>query len=67
MKRYLLLTLAVAAIFSWAGLAYTSAAHDDSRNPTLPWFYASPYRLLFDKWPFFERVSTRHFERAVHL
>jgi Domain of unknown function (DUF4437) len=32
MKRYLFLTLAVAGIFSWAGLACTSAAHDNSQE-----------------------------------
>jgi hypothetical protein len=32
MKRYLFLTLAVAGIFSWTWLAFTSAAHDDSHE-----------------------------------
>jgi quercetin dioxygenase-like cupin family protein len=32
MKRYLFLTLAVAGISSWAGLAFTSTAHDNSHE-----------------------------------
>jgi catechol 2,3-dioxygenase-like lactoylglutathione lyase family enzyme len=32
MKRFLFLTLAVAGIFSWEGLAFTSAAHDNSQE-----------------------------------
>ena len=49
MKRYLFLTFAVAGIFSWAGLAFTSAAHDHphERNAftpdTIPWGPAPPF------------------------
>ena len=32
MKRYLFLSLAVTGMFYWAGLAFTNAAHDDSRE-----------------------------------
>ena len=48
MKRYLFLTLAVAGIFSWAGLAFTSAAHDHSHEKnaftpdTISWGAAPP-------------------------
>jgi Domain of unknown function (DUF4437) len=48
MKRYLLLTLTVAGIFSCAGLAFTSAAHDDSHEKnaftpnTISWGAAPP-------------------------
>jgi quercetin dioxygenase-like cupin family protein len=48
MKRYFLLILAVVGIFSWAGLAFTSAAHDHSQEKnaftpeTIPWGPAPP-------------------------
>src|SRR3984893_1499617 len=46
MKRYLSLTLAVVGFFAWAGLLFTSAAHDHSRNAftpdTIPWGPAPP-------------------------
>jgi hypothetical protein len=48
MKRYLFLTLAVAAIFSGAGLAFTSAAHDSAHQKnvftpdTITWGAAPP-------------------------
>ena len=48
MKRYLSLTLAMAGMFSWAGLAFTSAAHDHSPETnaftpdTIPWGPAPP-------------------------
>jgi len=48
MKRYLSLTLAMAGMFSWAGLAFTSAAHDHSHETnaftpdTIPWGPAPP-------------------------
>jgi quercetin dioxygenase-like cupin family protein len=32
MKRYLFLTVAAAVVFSWAGLAFTSAAYDNSHE-----------------------------------
>ena len=48
MKRYLLLTLAVVGIFSWAGLGFTLAAHDNSHAKniftpdTISWGAAPP-------------------------
>ena len=48
MKPYLILTLAVAGIFSWAGLAFRSAAHDNSHEKnaftpdTISWGAAPP-------------------------
>ena len=48
MKRYLFLTLAVAGIFSWAQLAFTGAAHDNSHEKnaftpdTISWSAAPP-------------------------
>ncbi len=48
MKRYLSFTLAMAGMFSWAGLAFTSAAHDHSPETnaftpdTIPWGPAPP-------------------------
>src|SRR6266513_3993636 len=48
MKRYLSLTLAMAGMFSWAGLAFTSAAHDHPpetnafTQDTIPWGPAPP-------------------------
>jgi quercetin dioxygenase-like cupin family protein len=48
MKRYLFLALAVPGIFSWAGLAFTSAAHDNSHEKnaftpdTISWGAAPP-------------------------
>lgn len=48
MKRYLFLTLAVAGMFSWAGLAFSRAAHDQSHEKnaftpdTIPWGPAPP-------------------------
>jgi hypothetical protein len=48
MKRYLFLTLAAAGIFSWAGLAFTSAGPDNSREKnaftpdTISWVAAPP-------------------------
>jgi catechol 2,3-dioxygenase-like lactoylglutathione lyase family enzyme len=48
MKRYLFLALAVAGMFSWAGLALTSAAHDHAHEKnaftpdTIPWGPAPP-------------------------
>jgi len=47
-KRTFLLTLGVVGIFSWAGLAFTSAAHDHSHEKnaftpdTIPWGPAPP-------------------------
>jgi quercetin dioxygenase-like cupin family protein len=48
MKRYLFLAVAVAGIFSWVGLAFTSAAQDDSHKKnaftpdTISWGAAPP-------------------------
>ena len=48
MKRYLFLTLAVAGIFSCAGLAFTRPAHDHAHEKnaftpdTIPWGPAPP-------------------------
>jgi quercetin dioxygenase-like cupin family protein len=48
MKRYGYLTLAMAGMFAWAGLAFTSAAHDHSHETnaftpdTIPWRPAPP-------------------------
>ena len=48
MKRYLFLTLAVAGIFSWAGLAFTNAAqqaaheHNAFTPDTISWVAAPP-------------------------
>src|SRR6201984_2705479 len=48
MKRYFLLTLGVVGIFSWAALAFSSAAHDHSQEKnaftpdTIPWGPAPP-------------------------
>ena len=48
MKRYLFSTLAVAGIFSWVGLAFTSAAHDNLHEKnaftpdTISWGAAPP-------------------------
>jgi quercetin dioxygenase-like cupin family protein len=48
MKRYLFLSLAVAGMFYWAGLPFTSAAHDHSHEKnafapdTIPWGPAPP-------------------------
>ncbi len=48
MKRYFFQVVAVAGIFSWAGLAFTSAAHDNSHEKnaftpdTISWGAAPP-------------------------
>ena len=48
MKRYLFLTLAMAGMCSWAGLAFSSAAHDHAHEKnaftpdTIPWGPAPP-------------------------
>jgi quercetin dioxygenase-like cupin family protein len=48
MKRYLFLTLAAAGVFSWAGLAFTSAGPDNSHGKnaftpnTISWGAAPP-------------------------
>lgn len=48
MKRHLFLAVAVAGIFSWAGLAFSSAAHDNSHEKnaftpdTISWEAAPP-------------------------
>jgi hypothetical protein len=48
MKRHLFLTLAVAGMFSWAGLAFSRAAHDHGHEKnaftpdTIPWGPAPP-------------------------
>jgi hypothetical protein len=48
MKRYLFVTLALAAFFAWVGLLFTTAAHDHAHDKneftpdTIPWGPAPP-------------------------